>query len=102
MAGEVRHGRGAIAAERVFYGENSTGVSGDLQSATQEAAVMIGVWGMGPDLLPPHLSRLAVNIGEYLISVAATMADSELAGSSPAGRALAHPPQPHAIAHGLR
>jgi ATP-dependent Zn protease len=101
MAGELRHGLGAIAAERVFYGENSTGVSQDLQSATQEAAIMIGVWGMGPDLLPPHLSRLAVNIGEYLISVAATMADSELAGSSPAGRALANPRQRQAIAQVL-
>ncbi len=101
MAGELRHGLGAIAAERVFYGENSTGVSMDLQQATQEAAVMIGVWGMGPDLLPPHLSRLAVNIGEYLISVAATMGDSELAGSSPAGRALANPSSRQAIAQVL-
>jgi len=101
MAGELRHGLGAIAAERVFYGENSTGVSGDLQSATQEAAVMIGVCGMGPDLLPPNISRLAVNIGEYLISVAATMADSELSGSSPAGRALANPRQRQAIAQVL-
>ena len=98
MAGELRHGLGAIAAERVFYGENSTGVSQDLQSCTQEAAVMIGVWGMGPDKLPPHISRLAVNIGEYLISVAATMADSELAGSSPAGRALGNPQSRRAVA----
>ncbi|MDQ2943323.1 MAG: AAA family ATPase, partial [Candidatus Dormibacteraeota bacterium] len=30
VAGELRHGLGAIAAERVFYGENSTGVSMDL------------------------------------------------------------------------
>src|SRR5260370_35133098 len=100
MAGELRHGLGAIAAERVFYGENSTGVSGDLQSATQEAAVMIGVWGMGPGLRPPHLSRLAVNIGEYLISGAATLADTELPGSNPGGRSLPHPPPPRASALG--
>ncbi|HEV2476505.1 MAG TPA: AAA family ATPase [Candidatus Dormibacteraeota bacterium] len=87
-AGNLRHGLGAIASERVFYGENSTGVSGDLIQSTQLAAMMIGVWGMGPDALPPHLSRLAVSIGQYLISVAATLGDTELAGSSPAGRAL--------------
>src|SRR4029077_9156510 len=37
LAGEVRWGLGSIAAERVFYGENSSGVSGDLASATREA-----------------------------------------------------------------
>ncbi|MDE2450124.1 MAG: hypothetical protein KGO22_14205, partial [Gammaproteobacteria bacterium] len=101
VAGELRHGLGAIAAERVFYGENSQGVTGDLMSATQEAAVMIGVWGMGPDPLPPHRSRLAVNIGEYLISVASTLADSDLSGSSPAGRALGNPTSRRAIAQVL-
>ncbi|HET9075126.1 MAG TPA: AAA family ATPase [Solirubrobacteraceae bacterium] len=40
---------GAMAAEHVFYGENSQGVSGDLQSATRTAAAMVGIWGMGPD-----------------------------------------------------
>src|SRR6201996_2137320 len=40
---------GAMAAEHVFYGENSQGVSGDLQSATATAAAMVGMWGMGPD-----------------------------------------------------
>jgi cell division protease FtsH len=38
-----------MAAEHVFYGENSQGVSGDLQSATATAAAMVGMWGMGPD-----------------------------------------------------
>ena len=42
---------GAMAAERVFYGENSTGVGGDLESATVRAAWMVGVCGMGPDLV---------------------------------------------------
>ncbi|HET7338363.1 MAG TPA: AAA family ATPase, partial [Candidatus Dormibacteraeota bacterium] len=87
-AGNLRHTLGAIASERVFYGENSTGVSMDLIQSTQLAAMMIGVWGMGPDPLPAHISRLAVSIGQYLISVAATLGDTELAGSSPAGRAL--------------
>jgi ATP-dependent Zn protease len=40
---------GAMAAEHVFYGENATGVGGDLQSATGRSAWMVGVSGMGPD-----------------------------------------------------
>jgi ATP-dependent Zn protease len=40
---------GAMAAERVFYGENSTGVGGDVESATQRAAWMVGVCGMGAE-----------------------------------------------------
>ncbi|MFL5933166.1 MAG: AAA family ATPase [Gaiellaceae bacterium] len=40
---------GAMAAERVFYGENSTGVGGDVQSATARAAWMVGACGMAPD-----------------------------------------------------
>jgi ATP-dependent Zn protease len=47
---------GAMAAEHVFYGENSQGVSGDLQSATATAAAMVGMWGMGPD-------AVAIDIG---------------------------------------
>jgi ATP-dependent Zn protease len=43
---------GAMAAEHVFYGENSRGVSGDLYSATATAASMVGMWGMGPDQMP--------------------------------------------------
>jgi cell division protease FtsH len=40
---------GAMAAEHVFYGENSTGVGGDVQSATARAAWMVGLCGMGPE-----------------------------------------------------
>jgi ATP-dependent Zn protease len=43
---------GAMAAEHVFYGENSQGVSGDLYSATATAAAMVGYWGMGPEATP--------------------------------------------------
>ncbi|MGH7765477.1 MAG: AAA family ATPase [Candidatus Dormibacteraceae bacterium] len=88
-AGQLRHGLGAIASERVFYGENSTGVSMDLIQATTLASSMIAVWGMGPDPLSAQQSRLAVSIGEYLISAAASMGDSELLGAqSPVSRAL--------------
>jgi cell division protease FtsH len=44
---------GAMAAEHVFYGENSQGVAGDVQSATATAAAMVGMWAMGPD--PVHI-----------------------------------------------
>jgi ATP-dependent Zn protease len=67
-AGDLRHTLGAIAAERVFYGENSSGVSMDLIMATNQACHMVGVWGMGPDPLDPVMSRKAASIGEHLIS----------------------------------
>ena len=40
---------GAMAAEHVFYGENSIGVGGDIFSATWGAANMVGASGMGPE-----------------------------------------------------
>ena len=40
---------GAMAAERVFYGENSTGVGGDVQSGTARAAWMVGACAMAPE-----------------------------------------------------
>jgi cell division protease FtsH len=46
---EIVWGLGAMAAERVFYGENSQGVGGDLHMATTDAALMVGAWGMGPE-----------------------------------------------------
>jgi len=42
-------GLGAMAAERVFYGENSNGVGGDVFSATAQAAFMVGASAMGPE-----------------------------------------------------
>jgi ATP-dependent Zn protease len=38
-----------MAAERVFYGETSNGVGGDVQSATVQAALMVGASAMGPE-----------------------------------------------------
>jgi len=40
---------GAMAAETVFYGQNSTGVGGDVESATIRAAMMVGFSSMGPE-----------------------------------------------------
>ncbi|HLX21069.1 MAG TPA: AAA family ATPase [Gaiellaceae bacterium] len=49
-AGDIIHTVGAMAAEHVFYGQNSRGVGGDLGQATALAATMVGVWGMAPHL----------------------------------------------------
>jgi cell division protease FtsH len=49
LLGLLIHTLGAMAAEHTFYGENSAGVSGDVQTATARAAWMVGVYGMGPE-----------------------------------------------------
>ncbi len=54
VLGELIVTLGAMAAEHVFYGENSQGVGGDVYSATVGAALMVGMWGMGAD--PIHIS----------------------------------------------
>lgn len=41
-------GLGAMAAEQVFYGENATGIGGDVMSVTAQAAFMVGASAMGP------------------------------------------------------
>jgi ATP-dependent Zn protease len=45
---DIIHGVGAMAAEIVFYGENSQGVGGDLGYATQDVSRMVSVHGMAP------------------------------------------------------
>jgi cell division protease FtsH len=55
--GDLVHGLAAMAAEQVFYGENASGVSGDLDYATQTAAAMAGISGMGP--MPIDVSAFA-------------------------------------------
>ena len=40
----------AGAAERLWFGETTTGVSGDLRQATWAAATMVGLYGMGKEL----------------------------------------------------
>jgi cell division protease FtsH len=46
--GTLVHVLGAMAAENAFYGENTGGVGGDLQTATDTAAWMVGTAGMRP------------------------------------------------------
>jgi cell division protease FtsH len=40
---------GAMAAEHVFYGENSTGVGGDVQSVTIGVGMLVGAAAIGPE-----------------------------------------------------
>ena len=40
---------GSMAAEHVFFGQNATGVGGDIESATARAGYMVGACGMGPE-----------------------------------------------------
>jgi cell division protease FtsH len=40
---------GAMAAEQVFYDQNSTGVGGDMHAATTRVGYMVGMWAMGPE-----------------------------------------------------
>jgi ATP-dependent Zn protease len=47
---------GAMAAEHVFYGENTQGVGGDVYTATATAASMVGSWAMGPEAV--HLDGI--------------------------------------------
>ncbi len=54
MMNRLIMGLGAMASEQVFYGENSGGVAGDVERATQLAATMVGVCAMGPE--PIHLT----------------------------------------------
>jgi cell division protease FtsH len=49
--GRLVWGLGAMAAERVFYGENANGVGGDVFTATAQAALMVGASAMGPERL---------------------------------------------------
>src|SRR5439155_889857 len=70
LAADLRHFLGSLACEHVFYGENTSGVFGDLSSATAIACRMVGTIGMGPDRLTPEMSAKAISIGEQLISVA--------------------------------
>jgi ATP-dependent Zn protease len=90
LAADLRHFLGSLACEHVFYGENTSGVFGDLRSATAIACRMVGTIGMGPDRLTPEQSIKAVNIGEQLISVAEIPAGLHVQGTWP-GAVLSNP-----------
>ena len=45
-------GMGSVAAEHVFYGENTQGVGGDMSGIAGLAALMVGHYGMAPERIP--------------------------------------------------
>jgi cell division protease FtsH len=49
MMGTLIMKLGAMASEHVFYGENTGGVSHDVETATALATYMVGVYAMGPE-----------------------------------------------------
>ena len=53
----------SLAGERMFFdGDNSSGVSGDLESATTIASLMEGHWGMG-STISSHVSNRRFEVG---------------------------------------
>jgi ATP-dependent Zn protease len=59
MMGTLIMKLGAMASEHVFYGENTGGVSHDVETATALATFMVGVYAMGPD--PIHINGVAAD-----------------------------------------
>ena len=56
-------GLASLAGERMFFdGDNSSGVSGDLESATMIATFMEGYWGMG-STVASHAATQRVGVG---------------------------------------
>ena len=50
VVARIKTALAAGAAEKIYFGETTTGVSGDLQQATWAAATMVGLFGMGEEL----------------------------------------------------
>ena len=84
-------GLGAMAAERVFYNQTTSGVGGDIQTVTRLAALMVGAAGMGPEPLDLDegldakeearvLKRFEV-IGLKLMNRTGTVADHDVIAS---------------------
>jgi hypothetical protein len=82
--GDLVHILGAMAAEHVFYGENASGVSGDLESATNLTATMSGIAAMGLQRMDDESSEEAreryrkrfKEIGLYLMNRTRGSADA--------------------------
>jgi ATP-dependent Zn protease len=98
---------GAMAAEQVFYGENSQGVSGDVYTATALAASMVGMWAMGADPVTIHGSLetegAAEEAGKRLERIGGTIMNRASIGrvmmsDNPIGTVLADPQKRRAAA----
>jgi ATP-dependent Zn protease len=79
---------GAMAAEHVFYGENSTGVGGDVGSATSRAAWMVGMCGMGPEPIDVEDPEQAEEIAKRFERIGIQIMN-RAAGQREAGDAIA-------------
>ncbi len=76
---------GAMAAEHVFYGENSQGVAGDVGSATSVAASMVGIWAMGPEGVHLHGSAISAEQEEEVRKRLARIGNTIMNRASGAG-----------------
>jgi ATP-dependent Zn protease len=85
---------GAMAAEHVFYGENSTGVGGDVDSTTRLASYMVGFCAMGPEPTEPEFMERYEQIGMQIMNRGQP---SELLGD-PVGSVLRDPVKQQAAA----
>jgi ATP-dependent Zn protease len=84
-------GLGAMAAERVFYGQTTSGVGGDIQTVTRLAALMVGAAGMGPEPLDldgnmdakeeDRVLRRLEDIGLKLMNRTGSIQDHDVAAS---------------------
>jgi cell division protease FtsH len=64
----LRIAMGGMAAEEIFFGEHSTGPSGDLTSATRLAAQMVGSYGMAGSLISLDASSAPADIVTKVLS----------------------------------
>ncbi len=62
IAGLIRIAMGGLVAEEIFFGDTSSGVSGDLQAATEAAAQMVGSFGMAGSLISMDAMRSSSDI----------------------------------------
>jgi ATP-dependent Zn protease len=84
-------GLGAMAAERVFFGQTTSGVGGDIQTVTRLAALMVGAAGMGPEPLDlgvaldakeeERVLRRFEEIGLQLMNRTSSVGDHDVAAS---------------------
>ena len=66
--GLLRIAMGGLVAEEIFFGEGSTGPSGDLAGATRLAAQMVGSYGMAGSLISLDASRSSADIVSKVLS----------------------------------
>lgn len=60
---DIQVGLASLAGERMFFdGDNSSGVGGDLRTATHLSLLMVGTWGMGTTL-SSHAAKRSFGVG---------------------------------------